>query len=153
MSPKIPKAAAESVISQGPVAPRAPLASAPMIDPAPRISRVERRWQPAFAGLQPGDRVFFSEPGGREDRAAEESALVDIRLTLGRLVRATRQKSRLSQQALADRLHSSQSRVAKLEAGDASVSLDLIVKAAFAAGAKKRELAKAIAPRKRLAFG
>ena len=87
------------------------------------------------------------------DLTAEESALVDIRLTLGRLVRATRQKSRLSQQALADRLHSSQSRVAKLEAGDASVSLDLIVKAAFAAGAKKRELAKAIAPRKRLAFG
>lgn len=37
-----------------------------LIDPAPRISRVDRRWQPAFAGLQPGDRIAFTEAGGQE---------------------------------------------------------------------------------------
>ena len=84
---------------------------------------------------------------------AEESALLDLKLSLSMLVRSTRQRARLSQGALADRLHSSQSRVAKLEAGDASVSLDLIVKAAFAAGAKKTDLAQAIAKKNRVASG
>ena len=83
----------------------------------------------------------------------EEVALIDLKLSLGLLVRATRQRARLSQQALAGRLGSSQSRVAKLEAGDASVSLDLIVKAAFAAGAKKADLAQAIAKKRRVAAG
>jgi ribosome-binding protein aMBF1 (putative translation factor) len=84
---------------------------------------------------------------------AEESALLDLKLSLSTLVRSTRQRARLSQEDLADRLHSSQSRVAKLEAGDTSVSLDLIVKAAFAAGAKKADLAHAISKRKSAASG
>jgi ribosome-binding protein aMBF1 (putative translation factor) len=87
------------------------------------------------------------------DLTPEEAALIDLKLSLGTLVRAVRKRAKLSQHALAGRLHSSQSRVAKLEAGDASVSLDLIVKAAFAAGAKKSDLAKAIATRKRAAVG
>jgi ribosome-binding protein aMBF1 (putative translation factor) len=78
----------------------------------------------------------------------EESALLDLKLSLSTLVRSTRQRAKLSQEDLADRLHSSQSRVAKLEAGDASVSLELIVKAALAAGAKKSDLAHAISKRK-----
>jgi ribosome-binding protein aMBF1 (putative translation factor) len=83
----------------------------------------------------------------------EESALIDLKLSLGQLVRTTRQRAKLSQLGLAGRLHSSQSRVAKLEAGDASVSLDLIVKAAFAAGAKKADVARAIVKKKRVAAG
>ena len=80
----------------------------------------------------------------------EESALIDLKLSLGRLVRRTRQRANLSQHSLADRLHSSQSRVAKLEAGDTSVSLDLIVKATFAAGAKRADVANAIRKKKRV---
>lgn len=87
------------------------------------------------------------------DLTAEESALVDLKLSLGQLVRHARARARLSQHALAEKLHSSQSRVAKLEAGDAGVSLDLMVKAAFAAGAKRVDVAKAIASRKRVASG
>jgi ribosome-binding protein aMBF1 (putative translation factor) len=83
----------------------------------------------------------------------EESALIDLKLSLGRLVRATRRRAKLSQQTLAGRLHSSQSRVAKLEAGDASVSLDLIMKAAFAAGAKRADVANAIRKKRRAAAG
>ena len=83
----------------------------------------------------------------------EEAVLIDLKLTLGNLVRSARQRAKLSQKALAIRLGSSQSRVAKLEAGDASVSLDLIVKAAIAAGVGKSDLARAISRRNRLATG
>lgn len=79
--------------------------------------------------------------------------MIDLKLSLGLLVRSARQRARLWQARLAVKLHSSQSRVAKLEAGDASVSLDLIVKAAFAAGDKKADLAGAILKRKRVAAG
>lgn len=81
----------------------------------------------------------------------EESALIDLKQSLGALVRATRQRAKLSQHGLAGRIHSSQSRVAKLEAGDASVSLDLIVKAAFAAGANRADVADAIRQKRRAA--
>jgi ribosome-binding protein aMBF1 (putative translation factor) len=87
------------------------------------------------------------------DLMPEESALIEFKISLGRLVRRTRVRYRLSQQDLAHRLNSSQSRVAKVEAGDAGVSLDLIVKAALAAGAKRNDLAQAIAPKRRLAAG
>ena len=82
-----------------------------------------------------------------------EAELIEMRAALARHVRAWRVRARLTQQALAHRLESSQSRVAKLEAGDPSVSLDLLVLAAFAAGANRLEVAKAIAPGKRLAVG
>ena len=85
------------------------------------------------------------------DLTPEESALIEFKISLGRLVRRTRLRSRLSQQALAQKLNSSQSRVAKVEAGDVGVSLDLAVKAALAAGAKRKELAQAIAPKRRAA--
>ena len=83
----------------------------------------------------------------------EETALIELKLSLGHLVRTARQRAKLSQQHLADRLQSSQSRVAKLEAGDSSVSLDLIVKAAFAAGAKRTDVANAIRRRRRAVAG
>lgn len=72
-----------------------------------------------------------------------EAALVELKLALVAAVRATRQKCGLSQTDLAQRLRSSQSRVAKIEAGDASVSLDLIVRALLAAGASRKDVQKA----------
>ena len=74
----------------------------------------------------------------------EESALIEIKLRLSDLVKKARTRRRLSQTELAERLGSSQSRVAKIEAGDPSVSLDLLVRASFASGATRRELARAI---------
>lgn len=87
------------------------------------------------------------------DLSPEESALIEFKLSLGSLMRRTRVRYRMSQQALAHRLNSSQSRVAKVEAGDAGVSLDLMVKAALAAGAKRQDLAKALAPKRRAVAG
>lgn len=72
-----------------------------------------------------------------------EAALVEVRIALGRLVRAVRSRASLTQAALAERLESSQSRVAKLEAGDPAVSLDLLVRAALAAGASRAEVGSA----------
>ncbi len=74
----------------------------------------------------------------------EEQTLVEIKLALADAVKTQREKHRLSQSALAARMRSSQSRVAKIEAGDPSVSLDLLVRAVLAAGATKKELAKAL---------
>jgi DNA-binding XRE family transcriptional regulator len=81
----------------------------------------------------------------------EEAALVDMKLALSAFVRARRARARLTQEALAELLQSSQSRVAKLEAADPSVSLDLLVRAAFAVGGNRAEVAKAMATRSRAA--
>ncbi len=72
-----------------------------------------------------------------------EAALVELKLALVGAVRRTREKRGMSQTDLAQRMRSSQSRIAKIEAGDASVSLDLIVRALIAAGASRKDMAQA----------
>lgn len=81
----------------------------------------------------------------------EEAALVEMKASLSARVKTWRARAHLTQAALAKRLKSSQSRVAKLEAGDPSVSLDLLVRASLASGAKPSEVASALVPRKRAA--
>jgi ribosome-binding protein aMBF1 (putative translation factor) len=78
------------------------------------------------------------------DLSVEESAYVDLRLRLSDALRAKRQQQRLTQVELARRIKSSQSRIAKMEAGDASISLDLLIRSLFALGASNRDLAEAI---------
>ncbi len=72
-----------------------------------------------------------------------EAALVELKLALVGAVRKAREKRGLSQVDLAERMRSSQSRVAKIEAGDASVSLDLIVRALIAAGGSRKDVQQA----------
>lgn len=74
----------------------------------------------------------------------EESAYIDLKLRLSDSLRQRRQHQRLSQKELASRVESSQSRVAKMEAGDPSVSIDLLVKTLLALGASDKDLAEAI---------
>ncbi len=74
-----------------------------------------------------------------------EAALVDLKLTLSQKLRERRARTRLSQTQLARLLGSSQSRVAKMEAGDPSVSIDLLVRSLLAIGATRKELAATIA--------
>jgi len=76
--------------------------------------------------------------------SAAESELVELRLSLSYALRARREKLRLSQRALADRIASSQSRVAKMEAADPEVTIDLLLRGLLATGATRRDLAKAI---------
>src|SRR3982750_2678984 len=74
----------------------------------------------------------------------EEAALVETRLTLSQALRSRRVAQGLTQGELARRLKSSQSRVAKMEAGDRTVSVDLLVKALFSLGAKPRDVGRAL---------
>ncbi len=76
--------------------------------------------------------------------SAEESAYVALRLRLGDALRTRRRQQHLTQVELARRIQSSQSRVAKMEAGDSSISLDLLIRSLFALGASNRDLAEAI---------
>ena len=76
--------------------------------------------------------------------SAAEEALVELRLTLSRSLRARRTRRRLSQEQLAKLIGSSQSRVAKMESGDPSVSIDLLVRSLLAMGATHKDLAHVI---------
>lgn len=77
----------------------------------------------------------------------EETAYVELRLKLSDAVREFRQKKRLTQIQLAEILESSQSRIAKVESADASVSLDLLIRSLLALGATHQDLAKVITGR------
>jgi ribosome-binding protein aMBF1 (putative translation factor) len=74
----------------------------------------------------------------------EEAAFVETKLALSQCLRTRRTAQHVSQATLAKRLRSSQSRVAKMEAADATVSVDLLLRALFALGAKRRDIAAAI---------
>jgi phage-related protein/DNA-binding XRE family transcriptional regulator len=77
----------------------------------------------------------------------EEAAYIELRLRLAEGLKARRSAKGLTQTELAKAVRSSQSRVAKMEAGDPTVSLDLLVKSLLALGASNRELARIIAQR------
>ena len=81
----------------------------------------------------------------------EEAAFVELKLTLSESLKKCRIDQGLSQSDLAKRLRSSQSRVAKMEASDPAVSIDLLIRALFVAGAKKKDIARAIAKSESLA--
>ena len=72
----------------------------------------------------------------------EEAQLVEMKLALSEILRRHRAKRRLTQEALAAKLGSSQSRIAKLEAGVRGVTLDLLFRALFATGAKADDIAR-----------
>lgn len=73
-----------------------------------------------------------------------DAALIEVKLALSRSLRNRRQRRGVSQVEFAKRLQSSQSRIAKIEAGDPSVSMDLLVSSLLVLGASEADLAKAI---------
>jgi predicted XRE-type DNA-binding protein len=94
-------------------------------------------------------------PGGRRWRhgdaadflelSEEEAAFIDLKLALADFLRKLRTQNSWTQSQVARRLGSSQSRVAKMEAGDVSVSLDLLVKSLLAVGVSRSEMGSVIA--------
>jgi predicted XRE-type DNA-binding protein len=75
----------------------------------------------------------------------EEVKMVDLRLALGDYVRELRCHNHWTQTQVAERIGSSQSRVAKMEASDGSVSIDLMIKALFWMGASSSDVGRVIA--------
>lgn len=77
----------------------------------------------------------------------EEAAFVEVKLALADFLRELRRKRGWTQTQVAKRLGSSQSRVAKMEAADASVSVDLLVRSLLRLGASRRQVGRVIAAR------
>ena len=93
--------------------------------------RLERK------GWRVGDASQFLE------LSEEEVAYIELKLALSDALRARRREQGLTQVELAKRLGSSQSRVAKMEAGDPTVSIDLLIRSLLALGSSKKALARA----------
>ena len=91
------------------------------------------------AGWRSGDAAEFLE------LSAEEAAFVELKLALADYLRDLRARNGWTQAQVARRLGSSQSRVAKMEAADASVSLDLLVRSLLTLGASRSEVGSVIA--------
>ena len=91
------------------------------------------------AGWRSGDAADFLE------LSAEEAAYVELKLALADYLRELRTRNAWTQAQVAQRLGSSQSRVAKMEAADPSVSLALLVRSLLSLGASPREVGRVIA--------
>ena len=78
------------------------------------------------------------------DLSDHESTYIEMKLALSESLKAWREAQKLTQAAVAKLTHSSQSRVAKMEAGDPSVSLDLLIRSLLALGASNQDLANTI---------
>ncbi len=74
----------------------------------------------------------------------EEAEFIEMKVRLSQRLKELRKKNRLSQTDLADILGSSQSRVAKMESGDPTVSVDLLMKGMLALGATRKDIAKVL---------
>jgi len=75
---------------------------------------------------------------------AEEAIFVEIKLALSQNLKERRQKL-MTQTELASKISSSQPRIAKAENGDASVSIELLIRAMLATGATPQEIGQVIA--------
>ena len=69
---------------------------------------------------------------------------MEFKLALAAGLREERATRGLTQEQLARRVGSSQSRVAKMEAADSSVSVDLMVRSLFKLGAKRSDVARLV---------
>jgi predicted transcriptional regulator len=109
-------------------------------------------------GMKKGKKERLEAAGWRVGTTAdflglskEEAALIEMKLGLAASIRRRRIARKLTQTQLARRLGSSQSRVAKMEAADSSVSIDLLVRALLELGATRSQVAKAMAKQVRRA--
>ncbi len=87
-----------------------------------------------------GDR----EAGASLGLAKNERDYTELRLALATSLRDRRKMMRMTQVELAGLMNSSQSRVAKMEAGDPTVSLDLLIRSLLTLGADNRAIGRII---------
>jgi DNA-binding XRE family transcriptional regulator len=90
------------------------------------------------AGWKIGDTSDFLE------LSPEEAKIIELKLFLSRKLKELRNNQQITQLDFAARMKSSQSRVAKIEAGDPSVSLDWLIRGLFCIGATKSDIAQLI---------
>ncbi len=103
------------------------------------------------------DRQRILEPSGWKFGTAEEflnltaaeAALIEMKLALSDGLRDLRIQRRLTQTEVAEAIGSSQSRVAKMEAADPSVSMDLLVRTLLRLGATPEVVASLVSGKAR----
>jgi DNA-binding XRE family transcriptional regulator len=103
----------------------------------------EKRRKLEAAGWRVGDARDFLE------LSPSEAEFVEIKLALARRLRELREEHNWTQAEFARRVGSSQSRVAKMEAADRTVSIDLLMRSLLAVGADRKEVARVVGARRR----
>lgn len=106
--------------------------------------RAEKRRQLERAGWAIGDAGDFL------GLTADERRFVDVKLALANGLRLRRERLKLTQSDMAERLGSSQSRVAKMEAAHRTVSTDLLLKSLFRLGASPADIARLLTTKVRI---
>lgn len=106
--------------------------------------RAEKKRELERAGWMVGDAGDFL------GLSAEERRFVDVKLALADGLRRRRERLGLTQSAMALRLGSSQSRVAKMEVAHRSVSTDLLLKSLFRLGASPADVARLLTTKVRI---
>lgn len=74
----------------------------------------------------------------------EEESYIELKLQLSNALKRRRKRLHWSQETLASRIRSSQSRIAKMEAADPTVSIDLLVRGLLATGVSRNRLASTL---------
>lgn len=97
-----------------------------------------KKWRLEGSGWKVGDADEFL------DLTEEEIAYIEMKLALAESLRELRKARKISQTQLARLIGSSQSRIAKMESCDPSVSVDLLVKGMLALGATRKEIGKTL---------
>jgi hypothetical protein len=93
----------------------------------------------------------FGSPTDFLELSAADSAFLETKLALSDSLRARRTAQRVSRTTLAKRLNVRQVQIANMEAADSTVSIDQLLWAFFALGAKPRDVALAIRGGRRVA--
>jgi predicted XRE-type DNA-binding protein len=99
----------------------------------------EKRQRLESAGFRVGDAADFL------GLTPEENEMVEVRVSLARLVSDLRRSTRMTQKQLATRIGSDQARISRLESADQLVSVDQMLEVAFALGASRKDIADVLA--------
>lgn len=105
--------------------------------------KADKRRKIEAAGWRSGDAQDFL------GLSPNEAEFVEIKLALARKLRQLREEHHWTQAELAKRVGSSQSRIAKMESADPTVTVDLLVKSLLAAGADRHEVGRVVGSRNR----
>lgn len=79
------------------------------------------------------------------DLSQEDAEMIDLHVRLAIKLKQTRTAQHMTQAALAKRLASSQSRIARMESADPGVTIDALIRALFSLGLKTPDLIQALA--------
>lgn len=76
--------------------------------------------------------------------SAEDLVIVEFRAALAVALQQARKRRKLTQEAAAERIGTSQAQVSKMEAGRSSITIDRLIKALAALGVSRPTIVKAL---------